>query len=230
MMLTSSQLQNLRTILEEEKRTFLEQVKEEIPLSERDSTGELSAYDNHPADMGTELFEREKDIALNELAREDIVAIDKALQAMDKGEYGKCAVCKKEIPLERLEAIPTALYCMEHAPAHGMQSDPSVEDITIRSLTARERGEDNEDILQDVMNFGSSDTQADFSTSKELNYNEMFTDSEDTVGYAEDFEDFIGTDIDGKHNTVYNQSKNEHTKNLNIKTLDDLAKESEEDM
>ncbi len=28
--------------------------------------GELSSYDNHPADEGTDLYEREKDIALNE--------------------------------------------------------------------------------------------------------------------------------------------------------------------
>ncbi|MEM5591840.1 hypothetical protein AAHH67_09065 [Niallia circulans] len=31
-----------------------------------ESVGELSSYDNHPADLGTELFEREKDSALEQ--------------------------------------------------------------------------------------------------------------------------------------------------------------------
>lgn len=35
-----------------------------------------------------------------------------ALGRIDKGTYGKCERCGAEIPLERLEAIPTARLCV----------------------------------------------------------------------------------------------------------------------
>ncbi|MDI9448265.1 MAG: conjugal transfer protein TraR, partial [Bacillota bacterium] len=45
-----------------------------VPLG--DSIGELSTYDNHPADVGSEVFERSKDFALRESAMITVAAID----------------------------------------------------------------------------------------------------------------------------------------------------------
>ena len=53
--------------------------------SQRGSVGELSAYDNHPADMGTELYEREKDFALEEHTDSELNKVNEALQAMEEG-------------------------------------------------------------------------------------------------------------------------------------------------
>jgi DnaK suppressor protein len=36
-----------------------------------------------------------------------------ALVRIEKGTYGKCAACGREITRARLEAIPWALYCLE---------------------------------------------------------------------------------------------------------------------
>lgn len=77
------------------------------------SFGELSTIDNHPADVGSELFERSKDFALKEQARVVVQAIDNALEAMQQGEYGKCEVCGKEIPYERLQAVPYTTICVQ---------------------------------------------------------------------------------------------------------------------
>lgn len=38
-----------------------------------------------------------------------------ALKRIDEGKYGKCEVCGKEIPGDRLEANPAAATCIEHA-------------------------------------------------------------------------------------------------------------------
>lgn len=38
--------------------------------------------------------------------------INNALERIRKGTYGICLVCKKEIPRERLEAIPYAFMCI----------------------------------------------------------------------------------------------------------------------
>lgn len=83
-----------------------------------EATGELSRYDNHPADLGTEQFEREKDLALAEQARRQLQEIEDALQVMDEGRYGLCQRCGAPIPYERLEAMPASLYCKEHAADH----------------------------------------------------------------------------------------------------------------
>ncbi|HHY59635.1 MAG TPA: conjugal transfer protein TraR, partial [Clostridia bacterium] len=71
-MLEQGRLVYFREKLLAKKRELEQQVKsmEEGGLhqSMRDSTGELSFYDNHPADMGNELFERGKDVALRDQA------------------------------------------------------------------------------------------------------------------------------------------------------------------
>ena len=52
-------------------------------MSEREASGELSSYDNHPGDLGTELFEREKDVAL-EIHEEDQLNEIEAEEALSR--------------------------------------------------------------------------------------------------------------------------------------------------
>ena len=42
-----------------------------------------------------------------------IQAINLALEKMEKGTYGICEKCKKDIPLERINAYPAAKNCLE---------------------------------------------------------------------------------------------------------------------
>jgi RNA polymerase-binding transcription factor DksA len=82
--------------------------------SESDSISELSSYDQHQADMGTETFEREKDLSILEQVDAELADIEHALRRLDEGTYGTCEVCGKVIPDERLEAMPAARLCLEH--------------------------------------------------------------------------------------------------------------------
>ena len=75
-------------------------------------TGDLSSYDQHPADSGNEMFEREQDLGTRARALEVLERIDAALSRIDAGEYGACLSCGRPIPLERLEAIPFAEECV----------------------------------------------------------------------------------------------------------------------
>ncbi|EFU39985.1 transcriptional regulator, TraR/DksA family protein [Paenibacillus vortex V453] len=97
----------------------------------RDSTGELSAADNHPADVGTEVFERGRDLAIQETLADELEQIRSALQRMDQGQYGTCAECGQEIPYERLEAIPYTAYCVEHSPRQDLSDNRPVEEDVI---------------------------------------------------------------------------------------------------
>ena len=40
-------------------------------------------------------------------------AVNAALQRIEEGTYGQCAACGKEIPAERLDALPYTAYCIE---------------------------------------------------------------------------------------------------------------------
>ncbi len=45
-------------------------------------------------------------------AESQLVQIDKALQRLDEGIYGKCLKCGQEINPERLQLMPAAEYCI----------------------------------------------------------------------------------------------------------------------
>ncbi|MFX4302002.1 TraR/DksA C4-type zinc finger protein [Alicyclobacillus tolerans] len=81
--------------------------------SQRDETSELSMIDNHPADAATELLDREMALGMRAANSEYALQIERALHAIENGEYGQCAICQQEIPEERLEAYPLALTCIQ---------------------------------------------------------------------------------------------------------------------
>ena len=48
-------------------------------------------------------------------ARQNLVYVEDALSHIANGTYGECEVCGKPIQQQRLEAVPYATLCMEHA-------------------------------------------------------------------------------------------------------------------
>src|SRR3982751_469531 len=67
-------------------------------LSETDSLGEISSYDQHQADMGTETFEREKDLSILEQVEAELADVEHALRRLDDGSYGTCEFDGKPTP------------------------------------------------------------------------------------------------------------------------------------
>lgn len=80
-----------------------------------ESAGGLSDVPVHPADMGTDNFDEELDLALLENEQQLLVDIDDALARIKAGTYGRCENCHREVPRQRLEALPYARYCIECA-------------------------------------------------------------------------------------------------------------------
>lgn len=74
---------------------------------------ENDAVDQHPADDGSELFEREKNLAVQRTLEVSLQEVQDALARFDAGTYGVCANCGKPIAEKRLQAKPEALYCIE---------------------------------------------------------------------------------------------------------------------
>ncbi len=67
---------------------------------------------NHMADDATEVFARERDLALRSNAQDMLAQVDAAIEQIDAGRYGICARCDQKIAPDRLEALPYAIYCI----------------------------------------------------------------------------------------------------------------------
>ncbi|MBA2272985.1 MAG: TraR/DksA C4-type zinc finger protein [Actinobacteria bacterium] len=81
--------------------------------SQKASLSELSSFDQHNADIATETFEREKDESILEQVEGELNDVDHALARIEDGTYGTCETCGKGIGDARLEAVPTARFCVE---------------------------------------------------------------------------------------------------------------------
>jgi len=231
-MLSSTQLQTLKEQLnqlnKELKETLNQTTMDENERGLKDAVDELSSYDNHPADLGTELFEREKDHAIEEHTANELEKVYDALHAMAVGTYGNCVVCGTEIPYERLQAVPYSLYCIEHTPDRTIASDRPVEEQVLepasRDSFDRNRSpyiNDGLDSFQEVARYGTSETPADF-TGYHEEFGSLYDDPEDHEGFTEDIESFIATNIDGEEITIYPSKAHEQYEDM----LDDEDIES----
>ena len=68
---------------------------------------------NHLADDATDIYEREKNMALIDDRQELLDQVAAALERIDNGTYGICLRTGKPINLERLEVLPYATYSVE---------------------------------------------------------------------------------------------------------------------
>ena len=75
---------------------------------------ELSKIDQHPAELGSETFERERDLTALTIVEAELRDIDQALRRLEDGNYESCEVCGKPIGQERLDAKPWARLCIVH--------------------------------------------------------------------------------------------------------------------
>ena len=48
-------------------------------------------------------------------ARQSLIYVENALNRIENGTYGECEVCGEDIEIKRLEALPYATLCMDHA-------------------------------------------------------------------------------------------------------------------
>ncbi|MDQ6854732.1 MAG: hypothetical protein M3046_13745 [Actinomycetota bacterium] len=83
-------------------------LRDEAGTSESEQVSELADYDQHPADMGSETFEREKDLSILEQLEDELAELQAALERIDAGTYGIDEVTGDPIAPERLDAVPTA--------------------------------------------------------------------------------------------------------------------------
>ncbi len=163
----------------------------------KESVGELSALDNHPADLGSETFERGKDLALLDGVKSSLRRTEEALTRLEEGRYGWCEVCGQPIPEERLEAMPSTTLCLacrrrleQEAPA-GRPVEEQVLGVPFRRGFLDGTGSiefDAEDSWQAVARYGASDGPQDEPPA--IGYGDAYLDFRERIGGVEAVEEF----------------------------------------
>jgi len=210
-MVSNKQMLEVKQDLITRQNELIKQVKDHYGTSyemAQESTGDLSHYDNHPADLGTEQYERGKDVALNEHSEKELEDINEALHAIEEGTYGICTECGKDISFARLKAVPTTDRCLDHANKDIFKHNRPIEEQVFSSninpdevTKETQVGYDSEDAWQEVSKYGTSETASDFYGDRD-NYDEMYPNSDELVGSVEEVEEFLGADSKGKFTGV----------------------------
>ncbi|MGH2693750.1 MAG: TraR/DksA family transcriptional regulator [Actinomycetota bacterium] len=105
-----SKLDPIRAALEKEKISLAHQLEEMgAPV---ESAGVLVSVDEGFADSAQATAGRSEILSLVDELRSMYSEVSAALARIEDGTFGKCERCGQEVPIERLEALPTARLCV----------------------------------------------------------------------------------------------------------------------
>jgi len=184
----------------------------ELGMSASEATSELSEYDNHPADVATETWQRSQMLALRAEQGNQLVAVDEALRRLADGTYGTCTRCGGEIERARLRAVPETPWCKScraaiEAEGAGDPMHRPIEEELLSPPFARtfndgedKTGFDGEDAWQAVAQYGSSDTPSDVPEAH--HYPHIMVDPDERRGAVSEVEELIdeeGEPLDPKN-------------------------------
>ena len=101
-----------KRLLEDEKTALERQLTEHGATIVADGLEVQVSVDEGFADSAQATAERSELLAIVDQLRTTYGDVVRALERVEQGTYGSCECCGKEIPPERLEALPTAGLCM----------------------------------------------------------------------------------------------------------------------
>ncbi len=110
-MIDDRTMTGLRTSLEEHRENLR---KEIVELGGNpDSDDAEIDVERGFADSAHSTAERARTLSVMKALRSNLREVNRALTKMDLGTYGVCESCGKPISLERLEALPWAILCID---------------------------------------------------------------------------------------------------------------------
>ncbi|WP_028962994.1 TraR/DksA C4-type zinc finger protein [Sulfobacillus thermosulfidooxidans] len=170
-------------------------LRQQLAVKETDSVHALSAYDNHPADLGTDTFERELDVGLERGLAHHLAEVERALEKIDEDSYGICDRCHHPIDAQRLQARPESVYCLpcqqeleqgyvpvsHHVIPMPFGDRPDIHHGDVET--------DGEDIWQSVAQWGTSNSPQD--TPPAVDYHETYVGFDEPVSFVEQVESVV---------------------------------------
>ena len=113
---TDIDLAHFRELLIEERKRLeeeLEQVRNRHTDMDNALPEEGEGGDEDTADLAAAMMDKEMDLSVEDEIEDILNHVDRAFQKLEEGTYGICDVSGKEIPVNRLEAIPYATLTVE---------------------------------------------------------------------------------------------------------------------
>ena len=110
-------IEEIKAELEKQRSSIERQLADHGAVVEGDDVS-LSTNEGF-ADSAQATAERSQVLSMIEGLRSQLSEVAHALRRIDQGTYGKCENCGQDIPIERLEAIPTARLCVSCKQARG---------------------------------------------------------------------------------------------------------------
>ncbi len=102
-------VQELKRILIEKR----DQIRGNIDLELNDLRQSEGHHLADMEDLASETTDESTAFHILELEQAELSQIERALQLIEEGEYGKCEECGEPISIERLRALPFATLCVE---------------------------------------------------------------------------------------------------------------------
>lgn len=96
----------------EELESNLGKIARPIDKKEGDYETSFEELGTDKDDNATEVDQYTQNLGVESTLEKKLQDIIEALEKMDKGTYGLCENCQKEIPLDRLRANPSARTCI----------------------------------------------------------------------------------------------------------------------
>ena len=109
----ATRFKHLRVQLEGERERLQNELKQiEANISPMEERREGSPFGKREEEA-TESFELEKRLALEKQVKDQLAAVEHALNKFEEGTYGLCDSCGQPIAPDRLEALPAASLCVD---------------------------------------------------------------------------------------------------------------------
>ena len=105
-----------RDLLTEERARLVvmrDGLAETTERTEREPASTNPSGGEHPADAGTDMFDRSLDLSIVQELDGQVHDVEHALERIANGTYGTCEACGREIDAERLRARPAARFCVD---------------------------------------------------------------------------------------------------------------------
>ena len=115
-MIDQKTLDELKKALLQEKSELerdLERMAKPVNRKKGDYETSFADIGSDKEDNAAEVDQYTQDLPVESTLEKKLQEIIGALSRMEKGDYGKCSNCGKEIPLDRLKANPSAATCLE---------------------------------------------------------------------------------------------------------------------
>ena len=113
--MTDRELEHFREVLTEKRLEIMRDLGMLEEASTRSTTTESASgpiYSDHMPELGSDSIEREKAFLFASRDGVYFTQVEEALRRTKDGTYGVCRACGKDIPTERLEAVPTTTTCV----------------------------------------------------------------------------------------------------------------------